>query len=245
MSAESNVARHYEELLADVYSWMQGGAAARVEENRAFFERHDIRPHQTGRALDIGAGSGFQTLPLVERGFAVTAVDLSEKLLAELRARAGASPVDTVRRDALGLPEYVRGPLDLIVCMGDTLLHLESAARVRALLEESWRQLVPGGRLVLTLRDLTTLPEGNGRFLPVRSDLERIFTCFLEEIDGERVRVHDVLHVRYGDHFRQHVGSYVKLRLSPEWIDRELLASGFTLTFSSSERGIVTRIASR
>lgn len=245
MSAESAVARHYEELLADVFSWMQGGAAARIEENRAFFAKHGIRPHQTGRALDVGAGSGFQTLPLVERGFAVTAVDLSEKLLAELRARAGTSPVDTVKRDALGLPEYVKGPLDLVVCMGDALLHFETAARVRAFLEEIREQLVAGGRLVLTFRDLARLPVGNKRFLPVRSDLERVFTRFLEEIDDEHVRVHDLLHVRSGDHFRLHIGSSLKLRLSSEWIDRELLASGFTLAFSSSERGIVTRIASR
>jgi hypothetical protein len=42
---------------------------------------------------------------------------------------------------------------------------------------------------VATFRDYTTLPAGDARFIPVRSDPDRIHTCFLEEAQ-QHVRVH-------------------------------------------------------
>lgn len=245
MSDDSSVSVHYEDLLADIYTWMAGGAEARLSEARAFFERHGLVPLSSARALDLGAGSGFQSIPLAERGFRVMAVDLSDKLLAELRARARGLSIDTRKRSILPLDDYVAGPLDVVVCMGDTLAHLASADEVRGLVAQSARHLVTGGRLVLTWRDLTRLPEGSRRFLPVRSDAHRILTCFVEGVDDERVRVHDLLHIRDGDGFRQHVGSYLKLRLSPGRVDDELRANGLRVVHAAEERGWVTRIAER
>jgi SAM-dependent methyltransferase len=53
-----------------------------------------------GPVLDVGAGTGRVTLELARAGHDVTALDVDGELLAELRARADALPVETVQADA-------------------------------------------------------------------------------------------------------------------------------------------------
>jgi hypothetical protein len=141
--------------------------------------------------------------------------------------------------------DLVTEPQGLVVCAGDTLTHLGDLARVESLVEGAAGVLGDEGRLVLVWRDLGVLPQGEARFLPIRSSPDRIFTCFLEELDDSHVRVTDLVHERSGDGFVQRVGSYVKLRISPEYVDALLAKHGFTPEFASVERGLVTRIAGR
>ncbi len=72
----ATVKEHYEQVLSDVYSWMFGGYSAEIERNIDFFKRHKIEPEQSGIAIDLGAGCGFQSISLAKAGFSVTAVDL-------------------------------------------------------------------------------------------------------------------------------------------------------------------------
>ncbi|MDN5860708.1 MAG: hypothetical protein L0H84_19065, partial [Pseudonocardia sp.] len=74
--------------------------------------------------------------------------------------------------------------------MGDTLLHLPSAAAVTDLLAGIARALAPGGTLLLTYRDLTADLRGTQRFIPVRSDDQQIMLCFLDVADPDVVEVH-------------------------------------------------------
>jgi len=59
------------------------------------------------RVLEVGAGLGRYTLPLLERGFAVTALDLSPVLLDRLRAQATGLDVRTVACDVADVGEHV------------------------------------------------------------------------------------------------------------------------------------------
>ncbi|GAA2349143.1 hypothetical protein [Streptomyces cuspidosporus] len=66
--------------------------------------------------------------------------------------------------------------------------------------------------------DLPAPLEGTDRFLAVRGDADRILTCFLEYLDADTVRVHDLLHLRTPDGWTLHTGSYPKLRLAADWL---------------------------
>lgn len=66
----------------------------------------------SGSLLEIGCGSGMETLPLVEDGHELLCIDISEKMLEVVRqkaARSGvAERVRTLRMRASALPELVR-----------------------------------------------------------------------------------------------------------------------------------------
>ncbi len=238
------IEHHYETLLAPHYTWMSGGLAARLADNRALFETLALTPGTSGRALDLGCGSGFQTLSLRERGFDVTAVDLSQTLLAELRAHAGAdAQIHTVHGDITDAQTYAaHAPLDLAVCMGDTLSHLPGEAAISQLFAGVAAALVPGGSLLLRYRNLSRELTGADRIIPVQQSTDRIFTCFLE-YTPTHVNVHDVLHTRDGDRWVMHKNAYQKIRIAPERVNALLKQHGLRVASHHEATGLVTTLA--
>src|SRR5436190_14432172 len=65
-----------------------------------------------GRALDIGCGTGTQSVYLAGKGWEVTGIDAVEKPLRQARARATAADVSVqwVRADVTRLPELGLAP---------------------------------------------------------------------------------------------------------------------------------------
>ncbi len=93
----ASVEEHYDQVFADVYSWMSGGWEAALARNIEFFAAHGIAPRKSAVAVDLGAGCGFQSIPLARLGFSVTAIDLDRKLLDELIEHAEDLEIDTIR----------------------------------------------------------------------------------------------------------------------------------------------------
>ncbi len=234
-----SIAEHYELHLAEHYSWLFGGLPGRVAENRALFERLGLHPAGGKKALDVGSGSGFQTLPLAQMGYEVTAVDLSKLLLEELASHAQGLAVTTVHDDILRWIETAPKDFELAVCMGDTLTHLVQFGDVQRLLREVHRVLVPGGRFVLAFRDYTHALQGADRFIPVRGDEHILFSCFLE-YEGDHVRVYDILQQRDGDAgWTMKVSAYRKLRIARGWVEKRAAEVGFEVRSSGDEQGMV------
>ena len=80
------------------------------------------------------------------------------------------------------------------------------------------------------------------RFLPVKSDENIIFTCFLE-YETEAVKIHDIVYKKSQGKWKLFKSFYRKLRISKDWVDKKLLDSGFTKIDSKVEKGFVTAIA--
>ncbi len=236
----SSAAAHYEHLLAPVYLWMAGGLDYALGLGKS--DIADVLGRGTV-AIDLGAGFGMHTIPLAQAGFRVSAVDSSALLIDQLRSFAAGLDIQAVIGDLLRFPQLLHGQkADVIICMGDTLTHLPNEGDVDQLALHVRQALAPGGRFLATFRDYTRLPEGASRFIPVRSDLDRVLTCFLEE-HTDHVLVHDILHERQAESWSMRVSSYRKLRLSPEVVRRSFQAAGFAASIAPGPRGMVKLIA--
>lgn len=236
---------HYDQHLGAIYSWMAGDADVALDRNRSFFRLLLLDSALRGLAVDLGCGTGFQSIPLAERGFSVLAVDSCAMLLSELRQRANSQRIQTIHDDLLNFARHISSPAQLVTCMGDTLTHLESLDAVQILIAKVCRQLVEGGMLVLTFRDYVSVElRGQERFIPVRSDDTRILTCFLE-YQKDFVEVHDLLHQRSGAQWTLTTSSYRKLRLDKNWLIKLLSESGWAIIRDTFEGGMVSLVAKK
>ena len=95
--------------------------------------------------LDVGAATGNLTAYLSSQGYEVTAIDLSERLI----AKAAEKGVTVQQLNMLAIDELPT--FDNIVCIGNTLPHLDSKTSVQLFLQKAYRQLTQGGKLVLQL----------------------------------------------------------------------------------------------
>jgi SAM-dependent methyltransferase len=218
---------------------MAGGWDLALARNRALLDSLGLASWPRGTAVDLGCGSGFQSIPLAEAGFDVVAIDLNETLLAELRGHAAGRAVLVVQDDLLNFTSHVDADAALIVCMGDTLPHLTSLDAVTTLVRTAAARLQPGGRLVLGFRDLASQElTGPARFIPVRSEADQIFTCFLD-YDADYVEVNDLLYRREGERWHFSSSAYRKLRLSAASVGALVTDAGLTLEIAATEQGAV------
>jgi 2-polyprenyl-3-methyl-5-hydroxy-6-metoxy-1,4-benzoquinol methylase len=235
---------HYATLLAPIYRWMLGDLPSAIARSHAELRHLGVDAARPGaRALDLGAGLGLQTIPLVGLGYEVTAVDSSEALLSELSAAC--PDARAVRADLTAPNEFATGSYEVIVCMGDTLTHLRSTEEVLTVLGAASAHLAPRGLLILTFRDYAGPPRhSTDRFLLVRGDAERILTCCLE-YDADRVRVTDLVHEHSAGQWSLRASEYEKLRLSPAAVASDLTARGLSLERYESDGGRVSIAARR
>ena len=238
----ANVKEHYDNLLASCYSWMCGGSDLILKKNRAFFRDHRIWPARSAAAVDLGAGSGFQAIPLAEAGFKVTAIDVSRDLLTELNKTAGELPIRTIQDNLTNFAEHSPAKIEIVVCMGDTLTHLATLAEVKELIHRIYGALEEEGLLILGFRDMTVELTRLDRFIPVRSDSKRIFTCFLE-YEKKHVKVHDILYERTADQWKMKKSFFRKLRISSQWAKECMLKAGFKVEKYDIDKGMTTIIA--
>jgi SAM-dependent methyltransferase len=102
------------------------------------------------RVLDVACGTGKSFLPLLDRGYAVTACDVAPEMVR--RAAAKAPDANVVVADMCALPAL--GQFDLITCLEDAVNCLLHPDDVRGALRGIARSLAPGG---LAVWDVNTL----------------------------------------------------------------------------------------
>jgi SAM-dependent methyltransferase len=117
-------------------------------------ERVAIANGLTGRrVLDVACGTGKSFLPLLERGYDVTACDISEAMLQVARTKVGPR-ASLCRLDMRALPAL--GCFDLVTCLDDALNYLPDEAALVEALAGMRANLAPGGVLVFDVNALRT-----------------------------------------------------------------------------------------
>jgi SAM-dependent methyltransferase len=103
------------------------------------------------RLLDVACGTGKSFLPFLDRGYEVTACDISPAMAERAAAKAG----DRARvevHDMRALPRL--GAFDLVCCLDDAVNYMLSAQELETTLAGLARNLAPGGVVVFDANSL-------------------------------------------------------------------------------------------
>ena len=114
-----------------------------------------------GAALELGIGTGRIALPLAERGVHVHGIDLSEAMVARLRAKPGAERIDVTIGDFA--TTTVDGTFSLAYVVFNTLGNLTTQAAQAECFRNIAAHLEPGGCFVVEIGvpDLQRLAPGD------------------------------------------------------------------------------------
>jgi SAM-dependent methyltransferase len=105
------------------------------------------------RLLDLACGTGKSFAPFLDRGFAVTAGDISPAMLERAGARTGGR-ARLLELDVRELPAL--GLFDLVTILDDAVNYLQDADELTAAFEGVRRNLAPDGVLVFDANTLAT-----------------------------------------------------------------------------------------
>jgi len=143
--------------------------AARYEESAAaMFDAGAVDPvidflvdiAGSGRALELGIGTGRIALPLAQRGVPVHGIDVSEAMVARLRAKPGGEDIGVTIGDFA--TATVDGSFSLAYLVFNTIMNLTTQAAQVACFRNAAAHLEPGGCFVIEvgIPGLQRLPPG-------------------------------------------------------------------------------------
>src|SRR5213080_2353658 len=114
----------------------------------------------SGRALELGIGTGRIALPLARRGVQVHGIELSKAMAARLRAKPGGQEIGVTIGDFA--TTTVDGTFSLAYLVFNTIMNLTTQAAQVACFRNVAEHLEPGGCFVIEvgIPDLQRLPPG-------------------------------------------------------------------------------------
>ena len=145
-----DVAEHYDETSADMFD-------PAVLEPAVDFLAGLVGD---GAALEFGIGTGRIALPLVQRGVRVRGIDLSEAMVARLRAKPGGEEIPVTIGDFA--TTKIDATFSLAYLVWNTINNLTTQDAQVACFENAAAHLDPGGRFVIEVGvpKLRRLPPG-------------------------------------------------------------------------------------
>ncbi|MGH2762668.1 MAG: class I SAM-dependent methyltransferase [Thermoleophilaceae bacterium] len=130
-------------------------AAYRHDRWLAALERLALEHGLSGRrVLDVACGTGKSFMPLLARGYQVTACDLSPSMVAVARERLGGDPARAFVADMRALPSVAA--FDLVTCLDDAVNYLLTEDDLVRALASMRATLRPGGLLAFDVNTLRT-----------------------------------------------------------------------------------------
>jgi glycine/sarcosine N-methyltransferase len=148
------------------------------------------------RILDCACGIGTQALGLAKLRFRVSGCDLSARAVERARQEASARSLDIpfAVADMLDLSTLGDSRLDAVICMDNSLPHLENPEQLRLALAQIRKRLQPGGFFMASIRDYDRLvqekPLVQGPFFYSDDGRRRIVFQVWDWVDDRRYIFH-------------------------------------------------------
>jgi SAM-dependent methyltransferase len=163
------------------------------------------------RLLDVGCGTGLSFIPMLERGWEVTACDISPGMLEIAREKVGEAAT-LLEADMRALPTL--GRFDLVWAVNDAVNYLLDEAELEAALSRMRENLAPGGIVLFDLNTLGTyrsffseeeVVEVGGRRFRWRGQMtaEQVQPGSISEARFEEEGAPESVHVHHQRHFTE------------------------------------------
>jgi 2-polyprenyl-3-methyl-5-hydroxy-6-metoxy-1,4-benzoquinol methylase len=171
----ADLAHDYEWLFPDEVIGGGGTVGATSPGSEDFLEGILETLPPGARVLDSACGIGADAMALARRGFDVTASDGSASMVAEARRRCLRFGVEMeiTQSSWQDLPERVPGAFELILCLGNSIVHTATKSRMISALAAIRKVLSPDGVLVVDSRNWEYLYESRPRIITGRRVIER------------------------------------------------------------------------
>ncbi|MGQ9516115.1 MAG: class I SAM-dependent methyltransferase [Anaerolineae bacterium] len=146
---------------------------ARLAFEMPFLEKV-LRDAGPRRVLDAACGTGRHAVALAKAGFDVVGADPSLPMLEAARCHAEAAGVG-VKFTVAGFGELAAktaGPFDALLCLGNSLPHVNDLAHLDAALRDFRAVLRPGGRLLIQQRNFDMVLRRRERLMPPQAHTE-------------------------------------------------------------------------
>ena len=230
--------KHYEMILSKYYTKVFGGRELNYENNHKLLSEFSILNSNNLLALDLGAGSGFFSIPLAQLGYKVIAIDLAKDLLTEIEKNTRSLNISVHYDDLMNFQNHTNNAkIDLILCMTDVISHLNNYEEINLLLLKIYNNLSNDGAVLFSYRDQTNELKGNNRFLPFYNEDNFIMDTFLE-YTAEFLDITDILHIKDDTKWNLITNTYRKIRLYDKVIKELISANNFIISKEKVERGM-------
>ena len=140
---------------------------------------------------DVACGIGTQALGLAEKGFEVTASDISREAVARAEREADARGLHIHFRvdDMERLSSYEAGAVEVLVACDNAIPHLLSDDAILAAFRRFQEVLRPGGMCAISVRDYAAMERGGTRLVPYgvrHRGSDRVIVFQVWEWEGDR-----------------------------------------------------------
>lgn len=152
----TNIARHYQQIFP-------------LNPAQVKFLSH-ILPYNGARVMDVGCATGDLSFALARFGFPVWGIDFDARMI---EMATNAKSEETIfpifeQLDMRLIDQHYPGDFfDVIICFGNTLVHLLTDDEIRQFLRAAHQSLAPGGALTIQLLNYRHILENNIHSLPL------------------------------------------------------------------------------
>lgn len=158
--------------------------------------------------LDLGCGTGNKTVHFAVPGRRITGIDLDAGMIEKARRDNAADGVDYRVMDMAAAPQaFAPHSFDAVLCLGNSLVHLDGTPAIGALLAGLHGLLSAGGRLLVQILNYDRILDSGVRELPPLASDTALFTRRYEP-DGDRLRFITRLTLKNGPSFENDIPLY-------------------------------------
>jgi SAM-dependent methyltransferase len=180
------------------------------------------------RLLDVACGTGKSFLPYLQRGWRVTACDISPAMVQVAAAKA-AGRAELRAGDLRALPRL--GAFDLVACMDDAVNYLLEPEELVAALRGMAANLAPGGLIVFDTNTLASYRSFFARMTVVQDSGRVVIWDGRAPVDldaGGLAPVRVEVIAEQGDRWQRAVHEHVQRHIPEREVRAALAAAGLT-----------------